>query len=148
MEGDHRTVQAIVADFVDEAVGLQLYARALAAAAAPVLADSGPELRSVEAEIWSAIGRARLKLGQSREAAAACAEAFRPYSPVLSALSGTCYWWGWVPTCGLTAPPPLTAAEPAKKASPIFGHNCGSNPLRLFNSSRLAINPPRDLSRY
>jgi diguanylate cyclase (GGDEF)-like protein len=33
----------------------------------------------------------------------ACAEAFRPYSPVLSALTGTCYWWGWVPTCGLTA---------------------------------------------
>jgi diguanylate cyclase (GGDEF)-like protein len=35
--------------------------------------------------------------------AAACAEAFRPYNPVLSALTGTCYWWGWVPTCGLTA---------------------------------------------
>ena len=34
---------------------------------------------------------------------AACAEAFRPYSSVLSALTGTCYWWGWVPTCGLTA---------------------------------------------
>ena len=25
---------------------------------------------------------------------AACAEAFRPYNPVLSALTGTCYWWG------------------------------------------------------
>ena len=35
--------------------------------------------------------------------AAACTEAFRPYSPILSALTGTCYWWGWVPTCGLTA---------------------------------------------
>ncbi len=35
--------------------------------------------------------------------AAACAEAFRPYSPVLANLTGTCYWWGWVPTCGLTA---------------------------------------------
>src|SRR5215470_1857489 len=35
---------------------------------------------------------------------AACAEAFRPYNPVLSALTGTCYSWGWVPTCGLTAP--------------------------------------------
>ena len=35
--------------------------------------------------------------------AAACAEAFRPYNPVLSALTGTCYWWGWVPTCGVTA---------------------------------------------
>jgi len=35
--------------------------------------------------------------------AAARAEAFRPYNPVLAALTGTCYWWGWVPTCGLTA---------------------------------------------
>ncbi len=35
--------------------------------------------------------------------AAACTDAFRPYSLVLSALSGSCYWWGWVPTCGLSA---------------------------------------------
>ncbi len=35
--------------------------------------------------------------------AATCSEAFRPYSPVLANLSGVCYWWGWVPTCGLTA---------------------------------------------
>jgi len=35
--------------------------------------------------------------------AATCAEAFKPYSPVLANLTGTCYWWGWVPTCGLTA---------------------------------------------
>lgn len=35
--------------------------------------------------------------------AAACSEAFRPYNPLLAALTGTCYWWGWVPTCGLTA---------------------------------------------
>jgi two-component system, sensor histidine kinase len=35
--------------------------------------------------------------------AGACSEAFRPYNPVLSALTGCCYWWGWVPTCGLTA---------------------------------------------
>ncbi|MBC7374866.1 MAG: amino acid permease [Frankiales bacterium] len=35
--------------------------------------------------------------------AATCAEAFRPYSPVLANLTGTCYWWGWVPTCGVTA---------------------------------------------
>ncbi len=35
--------------------------------------------------------------------AAACTEAFRPYSLILSALAGVCYWWGWVPTCGLTA---------------------------------------------
>jgi signal transduction histidine kinase/CheY-like chemotaxis protein/amino acid transporter len=35
--------------------------------------------------------------------AASCAEAFRPYSPMLATLTGVCYWWGWVPTCGLTA---------------------------------------------
>jgi diguanylate cyclase (GGDEF)-like protein len=35
--------------------------------------------------------------------AATCAEAFRPYNPVLANLTGVCYWWGWVPTCGLTA---------------------------------------------
>src|SRR3954454_14719318 len=35
--------------------------------------------------------------------AATCAEAFRPISPVLANLTGTCYWWGWLPTCGLTA---------------------------------------------
>ena len=34
---------------------------------------------------------------------ATCVEAFRPYSPVLANLTGVCYWWGWVPTCGLTA---------------------------------------------
>ena len=35
--------------------------------------------------------------------AATCGEAFRPYAPVLGALTGISYWWGWVPTCGLTA---------------------------------------------
>jgi diguanylate cyclase (GGDEF)-like protein len=35
--------------------------------------------------------------------AATCAEAFRPYNPVLANLTGVCYWWGWVPTCGFTA---------------------------------------------
>jgi diguanylate cyclase (GGDEF)-like protein len=35
--------------------------------------------------------------------AAACRNAFQPYSPVLATLAGVCYWWGWVPTCGLTA---------------------------------------------
>jgi len=35
--------------------------------------------------------------------ASACTAAFRPYSLILSALTGVCYWWGWVPTCGLTA---------------------------------------------
>lgn len=27
--------------------------------------------------------------------AATCAEAFRPYSPILANLTGVCYWWGW-----------------------------------------------------
>jgi len=40
--------------------------------------------------------------------AATCAEAFKPYSPVLANLTGVCYWWGWVPTCGVTA---LIAAQ-------------------------------------
>ncbi|MBI0328466.1 ATP-binding protein [Burkholderia plantarii] len=35
--------------------------------------------------------------------AVACTEAFRPYGRILSPLVATCYWWGWVPTCGLTA---------------------------------------------
>jgi two-component system, sensor histidine kinase len=35
--------------------------------------------------------------------AATCSEAFKPYSPVVANLTGVCYWWGWVPTCGLTA---------------------------------------------
>jgi diguanylate cyclase (GGDEF)-like protein len=34
---------------------------------------------------------------------ATCAEAFKPYGAVLANLTGVCYWWGWVPTCGLTA---------------------------------------------
>ena len=35
--------------------------------------------------------------------AASCTAAFKPYSEILSVLAGVCYWWGWVPTCGLTA---------------------------------------------
>ena len=35
--------------------------------------------------------------------AASCSEAFRPYNPVLANLTGVCYWWGWIPTCVLTA---------------------------------------------
>ncbi|AJY39894.1 amino acid permease [Burkholderia humptydooensis] len=35
--------------------------------------------------------------------AAACTEAFRRYGEILSTLAGACYWWGWVPACGLTA---------------------------------------------
>src|SRR5438552_18512984 len=46
--------------------------------------------------------------------AAACAEAFRPYSPVLSALTGTCHRWGGLPTRGLTA---LPAASSLRQCS-------------------------------
>ena len=35
--------------------------------------------------------------------AASCCDAFRPYSAILSALAGGCYWWGWVPQCALSA---------------------------------------------
>jgi signal transduction histidine kinase len=35
--------------------------------------------------------------------AATCAEAFRPYSPVLANLTGVCYWWGWAPACAIGA---------------------------------------------
>lgn len=35
--------------------------------------------------------------------AATCGEAFRPYAPVLGNLTGMCYWWGWIPTCGIGA---------------------------------------------
>ncbi|HET8911139.1 MAG TPA: amino acid permease, partial [Ktedonobacteraceae bacterium] len=43
--------------------------------------------------------------------ASCCAEAFRPYSPVLANLTGVCYWWGWVPTCGVTAILSATAIQ-------------------------------------
>lgn len=35
--------------------------------------------------------------------AASCTSGFRHYSLILSARTGVCYWWEWVPTCGLTA---------------------------------------------
>ena len=35
--------------------------------------------------------------------ASACTAAFKPYGDSLSVLTGICYWWGWVPTCGVTA---------------------------------------------
>ncbi|MEI9887983.1 MAG: amino acid permease [Rhizomicrobium sp.] len=35
--------------------------------------------------------------------AASCSEAFGRYSPILANLAGVGYWWGWIPTCGLTA---------------------------------------------
>src|SRR5690349_10215522 len=33
--------------------------------------------------------------------AAACSEAFTPYAPVLSALAGSCYWFGWTAAAGI-----------------------------------------------
>ena len=56
--------------------------------------------------------------------AATCAEAFRPYSPVLANLTGVCYWWGWVPTCGLTALLSASRAAPrgtcrASRSTPL-----------------------------
>ncbi|MEI6714510.1 MAG: amino acid permease [Verrucomicrobiota bacterium] len=44
--------------------------------------------------------------------AASCAEAFRPYNPMLANLAGVCYWWGWVPTSGLCS---LLAATALKE---------------------------------
>ena len=43
--------------------------------------------------------------------AATCAEAFRPYSPILANLAGSCYWWGWVPTSGICALLAATAIQ-------------------------------------
>lgn len=54
---------------------LQLYERALAATTAPVLDDSGPELRAARAEIWSATARLRLESGHAQAAAAAATRA-------------------------------------------------------------------------
>jgi diguanylate cyclase (GGDEF)-like protein len=34
--------------------------------------------------------------------AAASVEAFRPYSPILTALAGVSYWWGYLPACGMS----------------------------------------------
>jgi|GEM_PF-2267413 len=35
--------------------------------------------------------------------AASCSDAFRPYNPLLSNLTGVCYWWGWVPVASTSA---------------------------------------------
>ena len=73
--------------------------------------------------------------------AAACAEAFRPYSPVLSALTGTCYWWGWVPTCGLTAlllrrrHPAVVPAGPSGRGG-RDRDRCCSSPASICAASR------------
>lgn len=42
---------------------------------------------------------------------ATCAEAFRPYNPILATLAGVLYWWGWVPTSGLCALLMVTALK-------------------------------------
>ena len=47
--------------------------------------------------------------------AATCAEAFRPYSPVLANLAGSCYWWGWVPTSGLCSLLAATGGPPGEE---------------------------------
>ena len=56
---------------------------------------------------WAAaLGRTELILMYPNRVggiAATCAEAFPPYGSVLANLTGVCDWWGWVPTCGLTA---------------------------------------------
>ena len=53
-----------------------------------------------------------------------CGEAFRPYSAVLANLTGICYWWGWVPTCGLTV-----AAVCRRAARPGTCPACPVTPL-------------------
>jgi diguanylate cyclase (GGDEF)-like protein len=79
--------------------------------------------------------------------AATCAEAFRPYSPVLANLTGVCYWWGWVPTCGLTA---MLSASALKEwylpgasvpllASGIVAVFCAVNLSGVRAAARLAV---------
>jgi diguanylate cyclase (GGDEF)-like protein len=79
--------------------------------------------------------------------AATCAEAFRPYSPVLANLTGVCYWWGWVPTCGLTA---MLSASALKEwylpgapvpllASVIVVVFCAVNLTGVRSAARLAV---------
>jgi signal transduction histidine kinase/CheY-like chemotaxis protein/L-asparagine transporter-like permease len=43
--------------------------------------------------------------------AAVCTEAFKRYGGMPSTLVGVCYWWGWIPTCGLTALLSATAIQ-------------------------------------
>jgi signal transduction histidine kinase/CheY-like chemotaxis protein/amino acid transporter len=62
--------------------------------------------------------------------AATCSEAFRSYAPVLSALAGSCYWWGWVPTCGLTA---------ILSASAIHGWLLPSIPINVLAIAIIAV---------
>ena len=79
--------------------------------------------------------------------AATCGEAFRPYAPVLGSLTGISYWWGWVPTCGLTA---LLSASAINQwflphvpapfiASVLVALFAGANLLGVIWTARLAI---------
>ncbi len=45
--------------------------------------------------------------------ASSCTDAFRPYSSLISAIVGCCYWWGWVPICGFAAIVAATAIHDA-----------------------------------
>ncbi len=77
--------------------------------------------------------------------ASSCTDAFKPYSPIISAIVGCCYWWGWVPTCGFAAIVAASAIHaalvPALPVTPIaiaivalfFGINlCGVRTTTLF----------------
>ena len=79
--------------------------------------------------------------------AATCGEAFRPYAPVLGSLAGISYWWGWVPTCGLTA---LLSASAVNQwflprvpvpliASTLVALFAGANLLGVKWTARLAM---------
>ena len=79
--------------------------------------------------------------------AATCAEAFRPYNPVLANLTGVSYWWGWVPTCGLTAILSASALHewylpwapvPALAVAIVLTF-CGVNLLSVRAASRVAV---------
>jgi len=69
--------------------------------AAVILLAAGLMLAWAAAPGWTEL--VLMSPGRVGGIAAACSEAFRPYSLLLSALTGCCYWWGWVPVCGLTA---------------------------------------------
>jgi amino acid transporter len=95
MGGSNQMIFLITALFVDQGDIL-----GQSSAAVPLLA-LGVLLGWAAAPAWTEL--VLMWPNRVGGSSAACAEAFRPYDPVLSALTGTCYWWGWVPTCGLTA---------------------------------------------
>ncbi len=65
--------------------------------------------------------------------AAACTAAFRPYSDVLSTLTAACYWWGWVPTCGVTA---ILSASGPQPMVPALRARCRCSPAGWWSASR------------